>query len=123
MSSTQVPREGRTEGSGGLFQTEEEAIDKRNENQNVLYIRYQVEILQRHLDIFKESGEAKEVNKCMTRLMNLREKYAEITGGISIYDSPTKSPIKEARQNEGGRAEKATGDEERVVTIIGDGSP
>ena len=63
-----MPREERTEGSGSIFQTEEEAIDKRNENQNVLDIRDQVEILQKHLDIVKETREAKEVNKCMTPL-------------------------------------------------------
>ena len=44
-TSTQVPREERTEGSGNISQTEEEAIEKRNENQNVLDIRDQVEIL------------------------------------------------------------------------------
>ena len=104
VTSTQMLREERTEGSGIIFQTEEEAIAKRNENQNVLDIRDQVEILQKHLDTVKDTGEAKEVNKCMTQLMNLREKYAEITGGISIYESPAKSPIMEARRNEGRRS-------------------
>ena len=45
------------------------------------------------------------MNKCITQLMNLRKKYSEITGGISIYRSPDKSRIMGAGRREGGEGE------------------
>ena len=89
-----------------------DAIAKRNKNQNVLDIKDQVELLQTHLDLVKDTGEPQEVNKCINQLMNLREKYKEITGGLSMYESPIKSLMTKARRVEG-----VIGDEDREVMI------
>ena len=60
---TQVPREERTEENMHLFQAEEEAIEKRRENQNILDVKEQIELLQKHLDSVKVTREPAEINK------------------------------------------------------------
>ena len=68
----------------GLFQTEEEAMANREENPNIADLRIQFDLLQKHLDTVKKSGESKEINKCMNQLIKLRERYRVKFGGTNI---------------------------------------
>ena len=85
QTSTQVPVTEKTKENMGLFQVEEEAIEKLRENDNILDTKEQVELLQQYLDSVKTTGNTAEINKCMGQLLNLKKKYSEITGGIEIY--------------------------------------
>ena len=57
----------------GLFQVEEEAIEKLRENDNILDTKEQVELLQQYLDSVKTTGNTAEINKCMGQLLNLKK--------------------------------------------------
>ena len=109
QTSTQRPgTEGEKE-EEGLFQVEEEAIEKVKENGNILDTKEQVELLQKHLENVKAAGNTTEVNKCMGQLLKLKNKYAEITGGREIFRSPNRSMIMgKRREDEEGRRRMVT---------------
>ena len=101
QTSTQIPGAERDKENERLFQVEEEAIEKAKEDGNILDTKEQVELLQQYLDSVKAAGNTAEINKCMGQLLNLKKKYAEITGGIEIYRSPNRSLVMgKRRENE-----------------------
>ena len=99
----------------GLFQTEEEAMANREENPNITDLRIQFDLLQKHLDTVKQSGETKEINKCMNQLIKLRERYNTVTGGMTIDISPVKSPRRAAGDT--GGIDNGEGGEEEITVI------
>ena len=90
MTSTQVPG-GENADRTAIFQTEEEAIEKRNANQNVMDLKEQLDLLENYLPEVRESGDMSELTKCMNQIMNIKKTYSELMGGLGIYGSPNKS--------------------------------
>ena len=104
------------------IQSEDEAIVKRRENENILDIKEQIELLHNHLDSVKATGEPNEINKCMVQLMNLKKKYSEITGGMAVYRSPDRSRIMGERRKD--REEEEDNVDKGDATVVArDGSP
>ena len=94
-----------------------DAIAKKDGNQSVMDLKEQVELLQKLLEVVKVSGDEGELNKCMNQIMNLKDKYSELMGGLDIYESPNKSMTKDSERR---RIEDSDNGED---TITGDGSP